>query len=978
MADETLFLRRGTDAVSRAPATTSAGSGRSATALILAAVLGPALLFAAFAWWSWERVQTEATTEIERTVDILADQALRLLRIEQLLLADTDSRLKGLTWAEIEAQQVSLDAHLDNMAAEVPEVERLFVARADGQVVLGSRGARLHLNVADRPYFEDAKNGANFIIAGPLTSRTTGAETVDVGQRLTAPDGSFAGVAVAVVPLAHLSATWKDVAPKGDAVALVRADGTFLARYPPLPAAQTAAVTPAMPQLKASNSGVLDAGASAFDGVARRIGYRKLAPFSVYLTYAVDEANIAGQWYPVAAAFGLLTLAASLGLVFASTSVIRRARSESEAHAAAARTAKALALSEESQRALFRNAPAAMHSLDSDRRIFDVNNRWLDLFGYRREEAVGRPITDFYVLTDDAERETIWRDIFDRGGVRDEERLCIAKDGTLFHALVSVAIERDERGGFVRVITTVTDITPRKRAEEEARVAQNFAQLLVENSIDGIIVKNRELRYTVFNGAMERLTGMPRQHVLGRRTEDVFPHLDVAPIEKAWRDALDGHSTAMQDQGFAFPQPGRTGYYDQTISPLRDAQGQIIGALSIVRETTERHRMEEALRQSQKMEAVGQLTGGIAHDFNNLLTVILGNLEALQRHAAPDSEILRHAEAAARGAERAATLTQRLLAFSRRQPLEPQPLDLNRLVAGVSDMLRRVLGETTNLEAKLAGGLWRVFADANQIESALLNLAVNARDAMPEGGTLTIETANARLEGDTEAADAVAAGDYVMVAVSDTGVGMTEEVRARAFEPFYTTKEPGRGSGLGLSQVYGFARQSGGHAVLLSEPGKGTSVRLYLPRLEGDAAIDAASSAGAQPAPRGRGRTVLVVEDDADVRAHSAELLRELGYRVVEAEDGPAALDLIERRGDLDLLFTDIGLPGGFDGRALAVEALKRRPGLKILFTTGYAAATLAREVPPPSAAHLIAKPFTYVSLAVKLHDVLRGAPPAH
>jgi PAS domain S-box-containing protein len=971
-----------------APAHGPPGGGRSALALILAAILGPALLFAAFAWWSWNRVQDESTTEIRRTVDILSEQAIRLLRIEDLLLADVDSRLAGRSWPEIMVHEVELDAYLRSAAQDVPEVDGLYVVGPDGKVRLGNRSARvgpatapsapMNVDVSDRPFFEALKNGTPFVIQGPDKSRVTGAEIVSFARRLSSPDGSFRGIAVTAVTVDRMARSWKDVAPPGDAVALLNEDGTFLVRYPALPAPVRAPAAGMMPRLHQSESGVFDAAAQEFDGVSRRVGFRKLAPFPVYLSYAVDESNIIRQWYPVAGAFGLLTLAAALGLVSASTAVIRRARGEAEAHRQAESTALALRRSEESQRSVFRNAPAAMHSLDSNRLILDVNERWLELFGYDRDDVIGRPISDFYVLVDDAERDARWRDILERGGAQDEERLCIAKDGAVFYALVSVALEREPRGGFVRVITTVTDITARKRAEEAARGAETFAELLIENSIDGIIVKDRELRYTVFNRAMEGISGVPRSAVLGRRTAEVFPNLDLTALEKAWRDALEGRSTALQDQTFAFAEPGRSGYCDQTVSPLRDAQGAIIGALSIVRETTERHRMEEVLRQSQKMEAVGQLTGGIAHDFNNLLTVILGNIEALQRRVPPGSEVLRHAEAAAHGAERAATLTRRLLAFSRRQSLEPRPLDLNRLVAGVSDMLRRVLGETTTLETVLAGRLCRVFADANEIESALLNLAVNARDAMPEGGTLTIETSNARLDGTGAPGEEVKPGDYAMIAVRDTGVGMTQDVKVRAFEPFYTTKETGRGSGLGLSQVYGFARQSGGHVTIVSAPGAGTTIRLYLPRLAGEAAgVDGMVAQERLAAPTGRGRTVLVVEDDADVRTHSADALRELGYRVLEAGDGREALDVIERTDMLHLLFTDVGLPGGLDGRELAAEAQARRPGLKVLFTTGYAAMSVLRQDRSASIPHVIAKPFTYAALAAKVSDVLRGVVPA-
>ncbi len=385
-------------------------------------------------------------------------------------------------------------------------------------------------------------------------------------------------------------------------------------------------------------------------------------------------------------------------------------------------------------------------------------------------------------------------------------------------------------------------------------------------------------------------------------------------------------------------------------------------------EARRREQAEAAMRQSQKMEAVGRLTAGIAHDFNNLLTVIGGSLDLIERRlGAVGPDLGRHLAAAQRGTDRATTLVQRLLAFSRQQALTPKPVDVNALLAGMVDLVRRMLGERIAVETVLGADLWPTRVDANQLESSILNLAVNARDAMPGGGCLTIETANARLD----AADGdIEPGDYVTIAVTDTGQGMSEDVVARAFEPFFTTKATGQGTGLGLSQVYGFVKQSGGHVRIRSAIGRGTTVRLYLPRLNGEPVADP-KPAAASVAP-GSG-VVLVVEDDADVRAYSAALLAELGYRVLEAPDGPAALDVLARIADVDVLFTDLGLAGGMSGRELAVAARARRPALKLLYTTGYAhdSAVAQSAVEPGSA--LLLKPFTLADLAARLREVLHA-----
>jgi signal transduction histidine kinase/DNA-binding response OmpR family regulator len=387
----------------------------------------------------------------------------------------------------------------------------------------------------------------------------------------------------------------------------------------------------------------------------------------------------------------------------------------------------------------------------------------------------------------------------------------------------------------------------------------------------------------------------------------------------------------------------------------------------------EREVAEEALRQSQKMEAVGQLTGGVAHDFNNLLTIITGNLDIMLRamERGDEARIRRAIESAQKGADRAASLTQRLLAFSRRQPLAPKPVDVDQLVAGMSELLSRALGETISLEVVTTPGLWRVEADPNQLENCLINLAVNARDAMPGGGALTIETANTLLDESYSAAHAeVAPGQYVVIAVSDTGVGMSREVVARVFEPFFTTKEVGRGTGLGLSMVYGFVKQSGGHVKIYSEEGAGTTIKLYLPRLVSD--VDPAEIEGETfQDGQGHDEVILVAEDDDDVRAYTAEILRELGYDVIEAPDGAAALALIEQADQpIDLLFTDVVMPN-MSGQELTERAQAIRPGLKILYTSGYTRNAIVHNGRLDAGVEMIAKPFTYQALSARVRQIL-------
>ena len=393
----------------------------------------------------------------------------------------------------------------------------------------------------------------------------------------------------------------------------------------------------------------------------------------------------------------------------------------------------------------------------------------------------------------------------------------------------------------------------------------------------------------------------------------------------------------------------------------------------LMQESLQRERAEAQMRQAQKMEAIGQLTGGVAHDFNNMLAVIISALNLLRRRLdRGETNVREFIDAAIDGAHRAASLTHRLLAFARQQPLAPEPMDPNKFVSGISDLLRRTLGETIELETVLAGGLWRVHADAAQLEASIVNLAVNARDAMPQGGKLTIETANTHLdEAYAGLHVGVPAGQYVLIAVTDTGIGISPEIMEKAFDPFFTTKAAGRGTGLGLSQVHGFVKQSRGHVKIYSEVGSGTTVKVYLPRYRGPEAQAEKPKQEAAPHAGRPEEVVLVVEDEDQVRRLSVEALRDLGYTALEAPGAEAALKVLDQRPDVVLLFTDIVMPET-NGRKLADEALRRKPALKVLFTTGYTNNAIIHNGVLDDGVHLITKPFTLEQLAAKVREVLQ------
>jgi len=483
-----------------------------------------------------------------------------------------------------------------------------------------------------------------------------------------------------------------------------------------------------------------------------------------------------------------------------------------------------------------------------------------------------------------------------------------------------------------------------------------------------IFLLDRDGNVVTWNEGAERIKGYTRAEIVGRHFSVFYtPEDQAAQIP---RRALD---TALKDgkfeaEAWRMRKNGSRFFANVVIDPIRDASGEVLGFAKITRDMTERRAIEEQLRQAQKMEAIGQLTGGVAHDFNNLLTIILGNLEVIGREAGDTARFRRAVEHATQGAQRAAALTQQLLAFSRRQALQPRSTDVNDLVANTTDMLGSLLGENIAIQLRLTPSTWHARVDGHQLESTLVNLVVNARDAMPDGGTLTITTHNATLgKADRLRFDDIVPGDYVIVSVTDTGSGMSADVLEHAFEPFYTTKPQGKGTGLGLSQVYGFARQSEGTAVLTSAPDHGTTVALYLPRAT---SAELAVVPDASTSLRGH-ETILLVEDQDNVRAFAAETLRESGFSVMEAGEGMSALTLLRKNARIDLLLTDVGLPGGLNGRQLAEQAREQRSDLRILFMTGYAREALMQDGRLQSGVGLLRKPFAQAELVNRVRAVL-------
>jgi PAS domain S-box-containing protein len=623
----------------------------------------------------------------------------------------------------------------------------------------------------------------------------------------------------------------------------------------------------------------------------------------------------------------------------------------------------------------------AIYMLSLDGRVLTWNSGGERLKGYKAGEIIGQSFSRFFTPEDQvggvpqrALATAAKKGKFENEGWR------VRKDGTRFWALAVVDPIRDETGELIGFVKITRDLTERKLALEKLLEGEQRYRRLIEAVIDYAIFQlDVEGNITTWNPGAQRIKGYSPAEIIGKHFSLFYTAEDrqAGLPAQALRDAAERGK--YEAEGLRVRKDGGRFHALVVIDPIRDERGKLIGFAKVTRDITERVNTQKALREtqeqlavSQKMEAIGQLSGGIAHDFNNLLMIVQGNLESAQRHSrdVPNPNLQRSLGNAMRGAQRAAALTSRLLAFSRRQPLDPKPLDVNRFLAGAAEFLQRSLGERVQVEAAGTAGLWDVEVDVNHLESALVNLVINARDAMPGGGKVIIEAANAHLDEQYVRANPEAAsGQFVMLSVSDTGGGMAGDVLARAFEPFFTTKEPGQGTGLGLSQVYGFVKQSGGHIKIYSEHGQGTTVKIYLPRLtrrdpeiEEEAVVSAHGELG---------ETVLLVEDDSDLRAYLSDVLRGLRYRVLIAANAESALSHLRQQSNrIDLLLTDIVMPGR-NGRELAREAQELRPGLKVLYMTGYARNAVVHHGRLDEGVDLVQKPVSQSELAARVREML-------
>jgi PAS domain S-box-containing protein len=625
-------------------------------------------------------------------------------------------------------------------------------------------------------------------------------------------------------------------------------------------------------------------------------------------------------------------------------------------------------------------ADYAIYMLSPDGRVISWNPGAERIKGYTADEIIGEHFSRFYTEEDRAAGVpgNVLMTAATAGRFR-AEAWRVRRDGSRFWAHVVVnPIRRDgELIGFAKI---TRDMTEQRQAQQAALESERRFRLLVQGVTDyAIFMLDLGGHVANWNTGAERIKGYAASDIIGCHfsrfytPEDLAAGVPVVALEKARREGR------FEAEGWRLRKNGERFWASVVIDAVYD-DGQLVGFAKITRDLTERRQAQlqleqsrEQLFQAQKMEAVGQLTGGLAHDFNNLLAGISGSLDLLSARIAQGryKDLERFVAVAQGAATRAAALTHRLLAFSRRQALDPCLTDVNHLIAGMEELVRRTVGPAVELRMDTADGLWSTWIDGNQLENALLNLCINARDAMPDGGRLTVTTANCQLDRQTAQLRDLPAGRYVVLSVSDTGTGMTPDVMAKAFEPFYTTKPEGQGTGLGLSMVYGFVRQSGGQVRISSRPGQGTSICLYLPFHPGQADASETPADHGKPPPNGAGRTVLVVDDEPTVRLLVTEVLHDLGYTILEAGDSEGGLRLLQSDVSIDLLVTDVGLPGGMNGRQMADAARSVRPGLRVLFITGYAPNDDISRIQMEPGMHVLSKPFALEALTTQIASIL-------
>ena len=975
---------------------------RTARAFAVSTIILAALIGGLFVY----RILADRAETIERAYRATDDLADALAGQTGTILNTLDRTLIGIrdTVAQQRRGGENIDAVLTDRLGLIAGVPAIFVLDAQGRLThasdnLTQRG--LDMSKAAEFALQKAATTDALLIGSPLTGEVGAAQGRNVlrlARRITTPDGAFAGVVIADLDVDYLNDFYRVLhVGRGGLVGMLHKNGAVLARAPfdPKASGRNVRDQPFYPRIAAGDERFRVHAVSRIDDIPRLLSFRALPARDVVVYVGVSEVETLMPWHQRATAAVIAFLVLVLALFGANLLHLRLLRGHERSER---EHAERMALLAEAGNDLFaigeigallkrangwarRIVPAhwaaiGLRSGDGpDMRDVALSGRYAGRAGAEAPAggAMDRLVTDSNrsMRLTQAQAEA-----HPANGGHPPPRgwlaaPLIAKDG---RNIGLIQLSDRESGDFTAedeaalvqlahsvsaAIENMQHFEAAQRAALHAETAQAQVETILNSISDAFYALDRDWRFTYLNDQACRILRRPRDELLGRVVWDEFP---------------EARDTVLYPQYMAAREAGRQTDFQFYYAPLKlwieVRVYPFAGGLSVYfHDITKEIEITEQLRQAQKMEAVGQLTGGVAHDFNNLLTVILGNLDVLAMEVKGE-DLRAMAETARMGAERAADLTQRLLAFARRQPLDPKTVDVGALLSRIEGLLRRSLGEHIEMQFVAGASLHQVRIDPGQLENAILNLAINARDAMPDGGKLTIETANVELDSAyVEANPEIHPGRYVMIAVTDTGTGMAPDVLARAFDPFFTTKEVGKGSGLGLSMVYGFLKQSGGHAKIYSEVGQGTAVKMYVPLADAAAATDPVGGLSAE-APRGS-ELIMVVEDDSLVRDYAVGLLKGLGYRTAAYANGREAIKAIDGGLRPDMLFSDIVLPGGLNGRQVTDEVHKRLPGLRVLYTSGYTENAIVHHGRLDPGTDLVSKPFRRMDLARKIREIL-------
>ena len=905
-----------------------------------------------------------------RSHDEALDNAERDSRSQALALerhvARTIDSIDGAVQLIIEAmartdvKAPDFHARLQRMASDHPQIGRIAIVDAEARLVQSSFDWPAEpINYSDREFFAVHRDHpeVGLFISRPIPGRAVSTWTIPISRRIADADGKFAGAVVVALDPEYFKGFLEaiDLGPKS-VLTILRDDGTVIARAPRGDdwIGKSASSWPIFFKASPRPGPASYRGNLLDDGIERIVSYHPIENFPLIAAVGIATDDALTEWNQfLREAAVLWIVAALLVAIFAAVALAALRRR---------------ALVEGTFRDLLESAPDGMVIVDPLDRIHLVNAQAEKLFGYTREELLGQP---FQILIGERFRERHGASV---AAYRKNPRArpvatgldiqARRKDGSEFPVEISLSPLQTDRG--VLISSAIRDVTVRARIEAELRETNQRLGALIHATPLALIELDRKAQVQSWNPAAQKMFGWRADEVLGKPLPTVLDQRGDEMLASLRPEA--GRSQIREIETQAVRKNGSIIDVAVWSAPLFDPHGFGFGWIGIIADITQKKQADDQLRQSQRLQAIGQLTGGVAHEFNNLLQVIVGNLEALPDSARGqrNSEAI---ELIMRAARRGADLTQQLLAFSRKQPLQPKLFNPCDEVRRLGKLLHATIGANYKIVVDAMPDVARVSADTTQLSNAILNLVLNSRDAMPGGGDITVRLLNANLDGaDAKRLDVVP-GRYVAIEIIDSGVGMEPAVATRAVEPFFTTKDVGKGTGLGLSMVHGFVRQSGGAIDIITEPGKGTTVRLLLPAVASRA--DRRVEAPRLRLVPNRNATILVVEDEAYVLATTAALLRTLGYRVIEAGDGPAALTALKVARRVDALFTDIVMPKGMSGYELARQARAFQPDLKVIYTSGYAESVLAGQGSADQDDILLPKPYTKSELAAAIEHIL-------